>query len=156
MSEPVVVELKSTPFAYMSLQSALAAMPTTMAEGFRSLMGKFAQAKAPMAGNPLAHYTLFDATSASFDLGFPARAEDVEALRATGLFIGQTPGGRNMTATHIGPYDTVSETYELMTAAMKRQGLSGAKDMWESYLSPPDTPPSEIRTDLIWHVEQVS
>lgn len=62
----------------------------------------FAEARAQMAGNPLAHYTDFDATSASLDLGFPVLETDVPALRATGLSIGQTPGGRNMTATHVG------------------------------------------------------
>lgn len=154
MPEPVVVELKSRPFAYISLKSSLAGMPAAMGQGFASLAQMFGRAKAQMAGNPLAHYTDFDATSASFDLGFPARAEDVPALRAAGLSIGETPGGQNMTATHIGPYDTVSKTYDLMAAAMKRQGLMGSKDMWESYLSPPETPPNRIRTDVIWHVEE--
>jgi effector-binding domain-containing protein len=155
MAEPVVVELESRPFAYISLRSSLEAMPATMGQGFASLAQMFAKAKAQMAGNPLAHYTAFDAASASFDLGFPARAEDVPALRSAGLSIGETPSGQNMTATHVGPYDTVSKTYDVMSAAMKARGLSGARDMWESYLSPPDTPPGEIRTDVIWHVEPV-
>ena len=55
-----------------------------------------------------------------------------------------------MTATHIGPYDTVSETYSTMDRAMQAQGLTGSKDMWERYLSPPDTPPEQTRTDVIW------
>ena len=153
MPEPIVVELKSRPFAYVSLKSSLAQMPQTMGQGFGTLAQKFAEAGARMAGDPLAHYTDFDATSATFDLGFPVETDDVPALRAAGLSIGETPDGQNMTATHVGPYDTVSMTYDLMMAAMKRQGLLGSKDMWESYLSPPDTPPSEIRTNVIWHVE---
>jgi hypothetical protein len=95
-------------------------------------------------------YLEFDAHSAKFDLGFPALEADLERLRAAGASIGRTPGGRNMTATHIGPYDTVSETYSTMDRAMQAQGLTGSKDMWESYLSPPDTPPEQTRTDVIW------
>lgn len=153
MADPAIIELKPRPFAYISLRSTLPQMPQTMGQGFATLGQMFAEAKAQMAGNPFAHYTDFDATSASFDLGFPVLETDVPALRAAGLSIGQTPGGRNMTATHVGPYDTVSRTYDLMTAAMKDQKLSPGKDMWESYLSPPETPPEQIRTDVIWPVE---
>jgi len=156
MADPIVVELKPSPFAYISLRSTLPQMPATMGQGFATLGQMFAKAKAQMAGNPLAHYTDFDATSASFELGFPVLENDIPALRAAGLSIGQSPGGRNMTATHIGPYDTVSKTYELMTTAMKAQKLAAAKDMWESYLSPPETPPEQIRTEVIWPVEATS
>lgn len=154
MPDPVIVELTPRPFAYVSLRSTLPEMPATIGQGFATLGQLFANANAQMAGNPLAHYTDFDETSASFDLGFPVLANDIPALRAAGLSIGEIPSGRSMTATHIGPYDTVSKTYDLMAAAMKEQGLSGTKDMWESYLSPPDTPSNEIRTDVIWHVEE--
>lgn len=153
MADPVIVELTPRPFAFVSLRSKLPEMPATMGQGFATLGQMFAKAKAELAGNPLAHYTDFDATTASFELGFPVLEDDIPALRAAGLSIGQTPGGRNMTATHLGPYDTVSRTYDLMTAAMKEQKLSAAKDMWESYLSPPETPPDQIRTEVIWSVE---
>lgn len=153
MADPVIVELTPRPFAYISLRSTLPQMAATIGQGFATLGQMFAVAKAAMAGNPLAHYTDYDATSASFELGFPVLENDVPALRAAGLSIGKTPAGKNMTATHVGPYDTVSRTYERMTAAMKEQKLSGSKDMWESYLSPPETPPEQIRTDVIWPVE---
>lgn len=153
MADPMIVELSPRPFAYISLRSTLSQMPATMGEGFATLGRMFATAKAQMAGNPLAHYTDFDATSASFELGFPVLEADIPALRAAGVSIGKTPGGRNMTATLVGPYDTVSQTYDRMTAAMKQQQLSGSKDMWESYISPPETPPEQIRTDVIWPVE---
>lgn len=153
MADPSVVELKSRPFAYISLRSTLPQMPATMGQGFATLGQMFAKARAQMAGNPLAHYTAYDATSASFELGFPVLETDIPALRAAGLSIGQSPGGTNMTATHIGPYDTVAKTYDRMTIAMKAQKLSPRRDMWESYLSPAETPPEQIRTEVIWPVE---
>ncbi|WP_055046692.1 GyrI-like domain-containing protein [Devosia sp. A16] len=152
MADPVVVELKPRPFAYINLRSTLPQMSATMGQGFATLSQMFARAKAQMAGNPLAHYTDFDATAASFELGFPVLEADIPALRAAGLSIGQSPGGTNMTATHVGPYDTVARTYDLMTIAMKAQKLSPGKDMWESYMSPPETPPEQIRTEVIWPV----
>lgn len=150
MSEPVIVELHARPFAFINLQSTLADMPRTIGEGFGTLSALFGQAGAEMAGNPMAHYLDFDVHTVSFELGFPALEADVGKLRSAGLSIGRTPDGRNMTATHIGPYSTVSETYSTMDAAMRTQGVTGSKDIWESYLSPPETPPEETRTDVIW------
>lgn len=150
MSAPVVVELAAQPFAYVSLHASIADIPKAMAGGFDTLSSGFARAGATMAGNPLTHYTDYDGGSASFDLGFPAREEEVAALRAAGLSIGRTPAGRNMTATHIGPYDTLSRTYNLIMEAMEREGLAGTRDMWEIYFSPPGTPPAQLRTDVVW------
>lgn len=150
MSEPAILELQSAPFAFIQLQSSLADMPQVIGQGFGTLSMLFSKAGAAMAGNPMAHYLDFDAQSVTFELGFPVLESDTDKLLAAGLSIGRTPGGRNMTAVHIGPYDTVSDTYELMGAAMKAQGVAGSKDMWESYASPPETPPAEIRTEVIW------
>jgi len=150
MSEPIFVELQATPFAFISLRSSLADMPTIVGQGFGTLGELFAAAGVQMAGNPMAHYLDFDAQSVTFELGFPASEADVDKLRSAGLSIGRMPGGRNMIATHIGPYNTVSETYSTIDAAMKSQGVTGSKDMWESYLSPPETPPEQTRTDVIW------
>ncbi len=150
MSEPVIVELQSAPFAFIQLKSSLADMPRVMGQGFGTLGRLVGKADAAMAGNPLAHYLDFDAQSVTFQLGFPALESDTEKLLAAGLSIGRTPGGRNMTATHVGPYSTVSQTYAVIGDALKAHGETGSKDMWESYLSPPETPPAEIRTDVIW------
>jgi effector-binding domain-containing protein len=150
MSEPVIVELQSAPFAFIELKSSLADMPRVIGQGFGTLAGMFGKAGAAMAGNPMAHYLAFDAQSVTFELGFPVLESDTAKLLAAGLSIGRTPGGRNMTDTHVGPYSTVSETYAAMEEAMKALGVTGSKDMWESYLSPPETPPAEIRTDVIW------
>lgn len=152
MPEFPVVTLTPEPFAYITLTSQMKDIAETMAEGFGRLSMLFAQARAEMAGMPMCHYLDYDESSTTFQLGFPARPADVEALRDAGLSIGETPAGRNMKATHIGPYDTIMTTYTAMTAAMQAQGLEGTKDMWETYFSPPETPPEQIKTEVIWPV----
>jgi hypothetical protein len=150
--EPAIVELHSTPFAYISLTSLLPQMAQTIGDGFTTLVEKFAEARAEMAGNPMAHYLDFSADSVRFELGFPVLEKDIERLRGAGLSIGRTPDGTSMKATHTGPYQSVSDTYGEMSAAMQGRGLTGTKDMWESYISPPETPPDQIRTDVIWPI----
>jgi effector-binding domain-containing protein len=156
MSEPVVTTLEAAPFAYLDRTSKIADMPRTMGEGFAALFQLFAKAKARQAGMPMAHYLDYDGDSTSFQLGFPVRQEDVEALKAAGLEIGETPGGENMKAVHIGPYDSIVQTYDVMTAAMEKQGFEGSHDMWEVYYSPPETPPEQIQTEVIWPVRRTA
>lgn len=148
---PIVVSTP-LPFAYVLRSAVIADVPKTMGEGFATLSSKFAEAKAGFGGPPLAHYLSFDGNSTTFELGFPVHEKDVLALRAAGLSIGQTASGKTMKGLHVGPYDTVVETYNAMQAAMKAQGVTGASDMWECYFSPPETPPAEIRTEVIWPV----
>lgn len=152
MSEFTVETAAPQPFAYLRRTSRIVDMPKTMGEGFASLESMLAAAKAVPAGMPLAHYLDYDETSTTFDLGFPVRAEDVQAVRAAGLEVGETASGRVMKGTHMGPYETANETYQAMMAEMKNKGLTAARDMWEVYFSPPETPPEQIRTDVIWPV----
>lgn len=152
MTDFSIETMEAAPRAYITLTSRMTEIPQSMAKGFAMLSELFARAKAPMAGMPMAHYLTYDDTSTTFELGFPCRSEDEDALRAAGLSIGRSPEGRNMKATHIGPYDTVGSTYNAMIAAMQAKGLVPAKDMWEVYFSLPTTPPAEIRTDVIWPI----
>ena len=150
MSEPVIVDLQARPYAYLSMESTLLAMPNVVASGFHTLADLFARADALFAGSPLVHYLAFDTRLVDFDLGYPARPGDVERLRAAGLSIGETPGGPSMTARHLGPYDSLSETYIVMDEAMRRLAISGSRDIWESYPNSPDTPVEHFCTEVIW------
>jgi AraC family transcriptional regulator len=154
MSRYPVAAATSQPFAYVSRKARIDEMPKVMAESFGALSAAFAKAHADFAGPPLAHYTDYDAQTASFDVGFPARSDQLEELRSAGLSIGETASGTVMTARHIGPYDTVAKTYDAMQAQMKADGLEGSHDMWELYMSPPETPPEQIMTDVIWPVHR--
>jgi effector-binding domain-containing protein len=150
MTDFPIETMKAGPRAYITRTAGMKDIPKAMMEGFATLSERFAKANAPMTGMPMAHYLTYDKGSTTFELGFPCRSEDEVALRAAGLSIGKTPEGRSMKATHIGPYDTVVSTYNAMIADMQARGLVPARDMWEIYCSPPETPPSEIRTDVVW------
>lgn len=138
------------PRAYITRTSKMTEIAASMAEGFETLARLFGEAKVAMSGMPMSHYLDYDDVSTTYELGFPCREEDTAALRAVGLSIGKTASGPSMRATHVGPYDGVPSTYNAMMGEMTRLGLAPARDMWEIYYSPPDTPPPQIRTDVIW------
>jgi effector-binding domain-containing protein len=62
------------------------------------------------------------------------------------------PAGRVVTGTHIGPYETLGQTYEQLMAWMRAEGLTLAEGMWESYLSDPsvEPDPNTWRTLIVW------
>lgn len=142
-------------FAYVSRKARINEVPKVMAECFGVLSRAFTSAHADFAGAPLAHYVAYDADSATFDVGFPARPDQLEALRSAGLSIGQTASGKVMRARHVGSYDSLPKTYQAMQAQMKADGLEGNRDMWEAYMSPPETPSEQVTTDVIWPVHNL-
>lgn len=140
-------------FAFVALASSVKDMPKTMADGFARLAAAFGKARVSFGGPPLAHYLSYDASSSTFQLGFPVQHDNIDTLRQAGLEIGRTADGKVMKALHIGPYATLLQTYDAMRREMAARGLSGTIEMWECYLTPPETPPEETQTVVIWPVQ---
>lgn len=62
------------------------------------------------------------------------------------------PGGPAVAATHVGPYDTLGQTYETIATWMEQQHLTPAETMWEEYLTGPETSadPSNWNTRIVF------
>lgn len=148
-----VVTLTPGPFACVTITTPMTGIAGAIADGFCKLGELFARAGAEMAGMPMCHYVEVDSTSTTFQLGFPCRPDEVEALRGAGLSIVETPSGEAMKAVHIGPYDDLAKTYAAMAKAMEAHGRIGSRDVWEVYCSPPETPPERIRTEILWPLQ---
>lgn len=140
------------PFAFMTRSADMAGMGQAMGECFGAVAEGFAKAGVVMEGPAYAHHTAYDDNSATFSAGFSAQREDVEKLRAAGLEVGETAGGEVMVAMHTGPYDTLMQTYAAIEKALQAKGLKGTVDMWEAYLSPPETAPENTQTEVIWPI----
>jgi AraC family transcriptional regulator len=151
-----VTDLTAQPFAYLTKTAQIKGIAEVMGQSFAELGKAFAAAAAPMTGPPLCHYMGFDGATTTFQVGFPYRPDDGKRLTAAGLTIGTTQAGQVMKATHKGPYETVVETYNAMQSEMQQRHLVGADDMWEIYMSPPETPPEEILTQVIWPVRRAA
>ncbi|GHF13096.1 GyrI-like domain-containing protein [Pseudolysinimonas yzui] len=92
--------------------------------------------------------------------GMPGEVVDVEAgfpvatpITPAGKVVpGTLPGGRTVEATHIGPYDTMENTYADVQRYFAEQKLTPSEIMWECYLSDPDTEPDPAnwRTQICW------
>jgi len=144
--------IKAEPFGFVRLEASLAEMSRTIGDGFLKLGELFEKADAKMAGAPYAHYISFEGSKAIFELGFPIAGIETDRLRMAGVEIGRTPDGQVLKGIHMGPYETVNQTYDGMGADLKRRHLQGTPDMWERYCSPPGTPPEKTMTEVIWPI----
>ena len=67
---------------------------------------------------------------------------------------GSCRGAGRSVQSHVGPYDTMADTYTQLLAWAADNGLELATGMWEVYLSDPSAEPDPAtwRTEVFWPV----
>lgn len=78
--------------------------------------------------------------------GFPVEGWDGDGGEVT---VGTRAEGRAVVTVHVGPYDTMAETYDALSRWCAGQGVTLASEMWEEYLSDPATDPSTWQTRIV-------
>ncbi len=123
-----------------------------MGQVFGELMAHFGKNRVVMAGPPFAMYHSYDSEKTDMEVGFPVTGAPKGDGRVKPCAL---PGRKVVTATHVGPYEKVVETYTAMQKWMEAKGLKPDKVMWERYMNGPDTvkDPSEYVTQLFWPFE---
>lgn len=107
-----------------------------------------AQGVAP-SGPPFGKYYGMPGATVDIEAGFPVTAPvapDGEVVP------GKLPGGRVVEALHVGPYDTMAQTYAVIEGFFAARGWTPGDVMWESYLSDPraEPDPATWRTLISW------
>jgi effector-binding domain-containing protein len=65
------------------------------------------------------------------------------------IVAGETAGGEALYALHVGPYETLGETWGQVFARAAELGRPVTKPSWESYLNTPaEVPPEALRTEI--------
>ncbi|MHC4955424.1 MAG: GyrI-like domain-containing protein [Planctomycetota bacterium] len=96
-------------------------------------------------GAPLARYHTWKGDRGEVEVAVPVK-EPMEE--------NELPGGRAVVAVHVGPYDTLKDTWEAVGVWMKAHGLEGRAAPWEQYVSDcSNTPPEKLETRIIWPIE---
>jgi effector-binding domain-containing protein len=118
---------------------------------FHDAAGAAAAAGAQIVGPPFGFYPEMPTTTVAVEAGFPVAAGLDPPGSAHRIVL---PGGRAVQATHVGPYDTLAQTYAELETWMQEHGLRPSAGMWECYLSDPDEEPDPAtwRTRIVWPV----
>jgi effector-binding domain-containing protein len=118
-----------------------------MGEALSAVEAYLTAAGVPLEGPAVAVYEPEGEGQFDVAAGFPVQ----EPIEGDGHVVPvELPEGDVAVTTHTGPYDRLSQAYEAIQAWMREHGHEPAISMWEEYYSPPDTPPSETRTDVFW------
>jgi effector-binding domain-containing protein len=120
-----------------------------MGQIFGEMMAYFGKSKVMIIGPPFAMYHSFENEKTDMEVGFPVAGPQKGDGRIKPCTL---PGGKVVTATHVGPYEKLSEAYTEMQKWMAAKGLKPNKVMWERYMNDPDTvkDPSGYITQLFW------
>jgi effector-binding domain-containing protein len=143
------IEIKHVP-EQRTAQTHFRARPEEMAARFGEAFGEVSvyleQNAIEFEGPAFARYTRGDHY---FDVDAGFILDDV--VEGNGEVVGGTlPDCEALVTTHLGPYETLMEAYSDIEAWAKEHGRELDEPMWEYYFSGPDTPPAEIRTEVVW------
>jgi effector-binding domain-containing protein len=112
-------------------------LPAFFARAFDAVTTAVSEQGVHVTGPPLAVYRLLAADEFDVEAGFPVAAE----IAADGAVLpSELPGGRTVETVHVGPYETLGDTYRQVQDWVRQHGLRAAPLMWESYLTDPEDP----------------
>jgi effector-binding domain-containing protein len=143
-----IVELEPQPAAVVQAEVPMAELPAFFGRAFGAVMEAVARQGLSVVGPPFGYYPKMPGDLVAVAAGFPVSAEVTPEGEVTSLVL---PGGRALTVEHVGPYDTLEQTYGELATWVEKNGLATDDVMWESYLTDPDTePPENWRTLITW------
>lgn len=151
------VAVKPAPMIYVTRSVGMDAneIGTTMGEAFGAIGAFIGKSGIAPAGPPLAVYRDWDEASGKMkvDVGFPVASADTSRIEGE-VTAGETPSGSALKAIHIGPYDTLRDTYGVLMAHMKEKGIPLSSVSWEVYPNDPETtPPEKLVTEIYMKVD---
>ncbi len=127
--------------------AAVQDLPQLFGRIYGALMQYMREMGAQPAGEPFSAYYNMDMQNLDVEIGFPV----TKLLPGRGeMQGGALPAGKYATTMHTGPYDTVGPAYEALTQYVKASGYEPTGAAYEFYFSGPETPPEEIRTQIVY------
>jgi effector-binding domain-containing protein len=151
MTDSQIVELLPQATAVLHEQVAMDSLSEFFARPYEAVSQALAAQGTSPAGPPFGYYHGMPGETVDVEAGFPV-AEPIQPHN--GVVPNSLPGGRAVESVHVGPYDTLSQTYDEVQRRIEADGLEPAPDMWESYLSDPEAEPDPAtwRTRIDWPV----
>ncbi len=148
MTQLRIVDLEPRQTAVVREQVPLDQLTDFFGRAFSTVMEVAGRHGVMVTGPPFALYHGTPAETVDVEAGFPT-ASTLEPDDGVGP--GSLPAGRAVEAMHVGPYDTLSQTYDEAVRWARQQGLQPRRDMWEEYLTDPaaDSDPATWLTRVL-------
>jgi effector-binding domain-containing protein len=150
------ITAEAVPMVYVTRSVGMNATEITavMDEAFGAIGESICKTGIAPAGPPLAVYRDWDESSGRMkvDVGFPVAPGDTARIEGE-VAAGKTPCGKALKAVHVGPYDTLRDTYNVLMAHMREHGMQMPLVSWEVFPNDPQTtPPEKLITEIYMQV----
>lgn len=146
IEEPRITELGATPTAFIHLAIPRAEMPTVMGPAIQEVISTVTRQGVAITGPVFAHHLRMEPGRFDFEVGVPVAAAIAPAGRVRP---GSRPATRVARTVYQGPYAGLPEAWGRFHAWVERSGHRWAEDIWECYLTHPDSEPDPMR----WRTE---
>ena len=140
-------QLPAQPALTVRTRAAVQDLPQLFGKTYGAIMQYLVELGEQPAGMPFAAYHNLDMQNLDVEIGFPVarKIAGKGEIRAS-----EFPGGRLASVLHVGPYDQCAPAYDALTQWIKDHGYAATGVAYEIYFSPPETPPQEIRTEIVF------
>lgn len=122
-------------------------LPEVVGKTYGAIMRYLEELGEQPVGMPFAAYYNMDVQNLDVEIGFPVARELVGngEIQPSAL-----PGGKVASALHVGPYDQLGAAYEALAEWTKVHGYETSGVSYEFYYEGPETPPDELRTEILF------
>jgi effector-binding domain-containing protein len=125
-------------------------LPAFLSHAFAATADAVARQGIHVTGPPLALYRSVPGDTVDVEAGYPVATEVASEGEVRPSSV---PGGDAVETVHIGPYETLGDTYREMAGWMERHGRRPATLTWELYLTDPEDPAGP-ETLVVWPIAQ--
>jgi effector-binding domain-containing protein len=147
LEEPRIVQTTAQPIAVIRLTVPRAQIQDVMGPCHSELMETVAAQGVAVTGPWFTHHLRMDPEVFDFEIGVPVATPISPASRVTA---GEWPAVTVAQTVYQGPYEGLASAWGEFEAWIAAEGLTSGPDLWERYVTGPesDSDPAAWRTEL--------